>query len=133
MSTINALLDKAKNKTGSDAKTAKALGVPFQTVSNWRHGHKGAQPEDHALVASLAGLDPEEALIRAVLEKHANKPKGERLLSVLGNVLLRTGAVATSLSFASAVLVTTLAPRDALATMCRKVKRLATIPGLSSA
>jgi len=118
MSTIQALLDRAKERTGSDYKTAKQLGVPFQTVSNWRHGRLNPQPEDHALVASLAGLDPEEALIRAVLEKHANKPKGERLLSVLGNALLRTGAVATSLSFASAVLVTTLAPRDALATMC---------------
>lgn len=133
MSAISALLDKAKERTGSDLKTAELLGIPHQHVSNWRHGHKNPQPEDHALVASLAGLDPEEALIRAVLEKHANKPKGERLLSVLGNVLLRTGAVATSLSFASAVLVTTLAPRDALATMCRKVKRLATIPALSSA
>lgn len=118
MSTISTLLDRAKEKTGTDANTAKALGVPFQTVSNWRHGRKTPQPEDFALVAALAGLDPEEALIRAVLEKHANKRKGEQLLSVLGNALLRTGAVATSLSFASAALVTTLAPREALATMC---------------
>jgi len=98
---VNALLDAAAKKTGSDYKTAELLGRPRQEISNWRHGHKNPQPEDHALIAALAGLDPEEALVRAVLAKHADTPKGERLLSVLGNVLHRTGAAVTLLLLAS--------------------------------
>lgn len=133
MSTINALLDAAEKKTGSDYQTAKLLGKPRQEISNWRHGVRSAQPEDRALVAALAGLDPEEALVRAVLEKHANTSKGERLLSVLGNVLHRTGAAATLLLCVSVVSGMTLAASDAMATMCRSKKRLATIRGLSNA
>lgn len=109
MSTIVFLLDAAKNKTGSDAATARMLGISAQHISDWRGGReKGKpQPEDFALVAYIAGLDAEEALVRAMLEKHANKPKGERLLSALGNVLHRTGEAVTSHLSASAALATT--------------------------
>ncbi|MCE4555013.1 hypothetical protein [Pelomonas cellulosilytica] len=100
---INTLLDAAKDKTGSDYKTAQLLGVPFQLISDWRGARKNPQPEDHALVAALAGLDAEEALVRAIIEKHRDKPKGERLLSALGNVLRRTGEVVTLGFFASVV------------------------------
>ena len=113
VTTINALLDAAKLKTGSDYKTAKLLDVPTQHISNWRHGRRNPQPEDYALIAGLAGLDPEEALIRATLEKHANTHKGEQLLSVLGNVLRRTGAAVTLLLFASVASVTTPTPANA--------------------
>jgi hypothetical protein len=54
-------------------------------------------------VAALAGLDAEEALVRAVIVKHADKPKGEKLLSVLGNVLRRTGEAVTLGFFVSVV------------------------------
>lgn len=121
MSTITALLDAAAKKTGSDYQTAKLLGKGRQEVSNWRHGLRNPQPEDHALVAALAGLDAEEALIRATLEKHANTPKGERLLSVLGNGLRRIGEGATLLLFASVGLGMTPGSAEAahrLATMC---------------
>lgn len=111
--TINALLDAAKARTGSDYKTAKALGIATTHLSNWRHGQRNPQPEDLALVAGLAGLDAEETLIRATLEKHANTPKGERLLSVLGKGLRRIGAAATLLLLASVGLVTTPQRADA--------------------
>lgn len=108
---INALLDAAKDKTGSDYKTAKLLGVTPAKVCDWRTDRQNAQPEDHALVAAIAGLDPEEALVRAVIAKHADKPKGERLLSALGNVLRRTGEAVTLGFFGSAVLG--MAPKTA--------------------
>lgn len=140
LTVINALLDAAKEKHGSDYKVAKLLGRQTQEISDMRHGRLTAQPEDHALIASLGGLDAEEALVRAVIAKHAGKPKGERLLSVLGNVLRRTGEAVTLGFFGSAVLATN--PRNAeaaanlmhqttsadgwnlltaLATMCRRV------------
>lgn len=122
MSTIVALLDAAARTTGSDYKTAQLVGKTRQQISDMRHGRLTAQPEDHALIAAAAGLDPEEALVRATLEKHANTAKGERLLSVLGNVLRRTGGMATLLSFGSAGLAMTLAiaasPFHTLSTMC---------------
>lgn len=122
MSTINALLDAAAKVTGSDYQTAKVLDRTRHEISAWRHGHRNPQPEDFALIAAVAGLDAEEALVRAVLEKHANTPKGERLLSALGNALHRTGAVAISLLFASVAWVTTPgsaeAAAQAMATMC---------------
>lgn len=118
---VNALLDAAKDKTGSDYRTAKLLDRSSQEISNWRHGHKNPQPEDHALIAALGGLDPEEALVRAVLAKHADTPKGERLLSVLGNVLHRTGVAASWLSAAVVAWDTTRQTCSDLLTMCRGV------------
>lgn len=102
MSTIEELLNAAKKHTGSDYKTAKLLGITPARLGDWRAGRQNAQPEDHALVAQIAGHDPELALIRAVLEKHADTAKGERLLSALGKAWRRTGAVATSHAFAIA-------------------------------
>lgn len=101
MSTMTHLLDAAAKVTGSDYKTAKLLGRTSQELSDWRHGRRNPQPEDHALVAAIADLDAEEALVRAVLAKHADTPKGERLLSVLGNVLRRTDEAVTLGFFAS--------------------------------
>ena len=102
MSTIGELLDAAKARTGSDYATAQALGVPRQKVSNWRHGLAVAQPEDHALVADLAGQDPHVALVRATLAKHQDTPKGERLITALGKRFRAIGEGVTLLFLASA-------------------------------
>jgi len=120
VSTIIDLLDAAREKTGSDYKTAKALGVTPQRLSDWRHGRQAAQPEDHALLAALAGNNPTEALVRATLAKHADTPKGERLLSALGKLLHPTGAAVTLLGFGSAVLTwtDTLLQAVSQSTMC---------------
>lgn len=101
--TINRLLDAAKEVTGSHYKTAQLLGVSPNRVNDWRAGRQNPQPEDYALVASIAGLDPEEHLIRAILAKHADTPKGERLLSALGKGLRVIGEGATLVIFASVV------------------------------
>ena len=113
--TVTQLLDAAADATGSDYKTAQAMGVTRMMLSDWRTGRRNPQPEDHALLAMLAGKDPEEALVRAVLEKHRDTAKGERLLSALGKGLRRIGEGATLLFFAS---VAFLVPsRDAQAGM----------------
>lgn len=86
------LLDKAKESSSSDYKTAKMLGVTPQIVSDWRHGRRKPQPEDMALLAAIAGMDPEAWLVRAVLEKHAGTKKGEKLFTALGKERPATGA-----------------------------------------
>jgi len=140
---LSTLIDKAAEAAGSDYKLAQLLGVPRQMVSDWRNGRRTCTPEDQALIAAVAGLDAEEVLIRAILEKHAGKPKGEKLMQALGNGLRRIGEGVTSvflgsvaLAFLSpgkaeaAQLVTSQTPTgnhladtlSLLATMCRTVK-----------
>jgi len=93
---LTQLLDKAKEKTGSDYATAKAIDVPRQHLSNWRSGSRTCTPEDVALLAGVAGLESEKWLIRAVLEKHEGTSKGDRLFKVLGKALAVTGAALAS-------------------------------------
>jgi hypothetical protein len=97
------LIEAAAAIAGSEYRLAKNLGVSPQVVSDWKHGRRTCTPEDWALLAYAAGLDPEEALIRAVVAKHADTPKGERLLTALGKGLQVTGAVASLAMCGSAV------------------------------
>ncbi len=100
---LNDLIDKASAIAGSDYKLAKLLGVSTGAVCDWRAGRRSCAPEDWALLAHVAGLDPEEALIRAVLAKHRDSKKGERLTTALGKGLHRIGAAAFFVTFASVV------------------------------
>jgi hypothetical protein len=102
VTTITTLLDAAKHASGSDYKTAQMLDIKPSRIWEWRNGKVNPQPEDFALVAAIAGLDAEEHLVRAVLAKHADTPKGERLLSALGKGLRVIGEGATLVFFVSA-------------------------------
>ena len=93
---LSQLLDKSKDKTGSDYATAKAIGVPRQHLSNWRNGSRECSPEDVAQLAAVAGLEADKWLIRAVLAKHEGTAKGDRLIKALGKVLAATGAAVAS-------------------------------------
>lgn len=124
---LNLLIDRAQLVAGSYYKLAKLVGLPEQRISDFRHGRRNASPEDCALFAAVAGLDPTQEMARAVLRKHAGTKKGDLLLKALGKPLLATGAaVASAGVHASAIF--SMAPPDwtsvqlAIVTMCRKVK-----------
>lgn len=128
---LNELLTKAAQSIGgNDTKLAKTLGVSPQRISNWRHGHKTCQPEDQALLASLAGLNAIEVLARATVKQHEGTPKGDLLMRALGKTLLATGGVlgtagasaaeTSSLTTATGQMADWI--RLALGTMYRKVK-----------
>lgn len=124
---LNELLTKAAQSLGgNDTKLAKTLGVSPQRVSNWRHGHKTCQPEDQALLASLAGLNAIEVLARATVKQHEGTPKGDLLMRALGKTLLATGGVlGTAGANAAAIFSSTFDPVATLRwldTMYRKVK-----------
>ena len=87
------LINAASARAGSDYKLAQTLGVDRQKVSGWRNGHAKCGVEYRALMADLAGYNVDEVIHDALLEKHANTPLGERLLSVLGNVGVGAGAI----------------------------------------
>ena len=93
---LSQLIDKASNATGSDYKLATELGVTRFTVSNWRAGRKTCPAGDVALMAQLAGMDPEAWTARAVVAQYEGTPKGEKLAVALGKALLATGAVIAS-------------------------------------
>ncbi|MGY8590819.1 helix-turn-helix domain-containing protein [Paracidovorax citrulli] len=101
---LNSLIDKAAEVAGSDYKLAQTLGVSRQIVSNWRHGHKTATPEDQALLAGIAGLDPVATMARAMVWKHEGTAKGDRLMRVLGKALLATGAAIGSAGASAAAI-----------------------------
>ncbi|MBX9935735.1 MAG: helix-turn-helix domain-containing protein [Burkholderiaceae bacterium] len=80
---ITELISKASAITGSDYALAAQLGVPRQMVSMWKKEARPCPPEEQARIADIAGFDPVEALVNAVLERHAGTPKGEALCRVL--------------------------------------------------
>ena len=93
---LSQLLDKAKEATGSDYATAKALGVTRGYVSQWRNGTSQCTPEDVAQLAALAGLEADKWLVRAVLAKHEGTEKGDRLYRALGKASAAIGAAMAS-------------------------------------
>ena len=88
------LIDRAASAAGSDYKLARLIGQGRQRISNWRHGEVPCPPEDQALMAAVAGLDPIAELTRAVVRKHEGSKKGDLLMKALGKALHLTGAVA---------------------------------------
>lgn len=97
---LNLLIDAASAIAGNDSKLAALLGQHRSKVSDWRRGTQDCPPEDQALMASIAGYDAVQTLIRATVEKHEGKPKGDLLMKVLGKPSLAIGGVA---GFAGAV------------------------------
>jgi hypothetical protein len=93
---LDQLIDLASKATGSDYKLAAELGVTRQNVSNWRHAKTPCPVGDQALMAQLAGMDPEAWTARAVVAQYEGTPKGEKLAVALGKALLATGAVIAS-------------------------------------
>ncbi len=98
---MQTLIDRASETAGNDYRLAKQIGVAPQKIANWRSGAAGCGIEYRALMANLAGLDVDAVIHEALLEKHANTPLGERLLSVLGNAV-RGGAAITLASVSAA-------------------------------
>lgn len=87
MQQLNELLEQANEKCGNYSKLAEMLGVSRMLVSQWKTGAKPCPPEEQARIANLMGLNPVEALINAVLERHAGTAKGDELGRVLGEWL----------------------------------------------
>lgn len=89
---LDQLIKKASEQAGSDYKLAQRLKVTRQMVSQWKHGHKTCPAADQALMAGIAGLDPEAWAARALIAQHEGSEKGELLKQALKKALLATGA-----------------------------------------
>lgn len=89
--TVKTLIDKAAEKVGSRYKLAQILGVSPSHVYDWAKGTKTCSPPDRARIASFAGEDPAQELIRATLEATEGTTRGDQLRAALGKLLLQTG------------------------------------------
>jgi len=91
---LNFLIDKASAIAGSDNKLATMIGTTRMAVSDWRAGRRPCPPEQQALIAAVAGLDPQQTALRALVQRHEGTPMGDKLMRVLGKPSLAIGAVA---------------------------------------
>jgi len=90
---LDQLIKLASTAAGSDYKLAAELGVSRGNIGDWKAGRRSCPAGDVALMAELAGMDPEAWLARATVAQYEGTAKGERLARVLGKALLVTGAV----------------------------------------
>jgi hypothetical protein len=98
---LNELIAKATAIAGNQAKLAKLLDAKAQHVTNWKTGVRACSPEDIALMASIAGMDAEQWLVRATIQKHEGTAKGDKLLRALGKAWRATGEAAISAGVAA--------------------------------
>lgn len=88
------LIAEASMRAGNDSKLAAMIEASPSRVHDWRERGKPCPVEFQALMAALVERDPIEELRLAVLERNANTPRGEKLLSALGKGLMSAGAAA---------------------------------------
>lgn len=106
MQDIAELIDRASKVAGSDNKLAKLIDAHQQHISQWKSGTKTCPPADVALMASVAGLNADEWLVRAVLAKHEGTAKGDKLMRVLKASLLTGAAIGSSSAMAATAAAT---------------------------
>lgn len=96
MDTFHDLLDRAKARTGSDRRTAAAIGITQGSVSDWRNG-KHPSDEQALKLAELVELDGAYvlALVRASRAKSdAARDTWRRVAQAFATVLVSVAAVA---------------------------------------
>lgn len=118
-SQVKTLIEKAVVNVGSEAKLARALGIPQTHVTMWKSGVRTCTPPDRARLAGFAGEDATQELVRATIEQSTGTRR-EQLEKVLGKLLRPTGAVAHTVALGLGSLIFGLmAPSSAHAYLIR--------------
>lgn len=79
---LHELIQRAAAAAGNDNRLAQALGYPNSVVAGWKSGTRTCAVEDRIQLAELAGVEVEEAIADALLERWQGKPKGDRLKEI---------------------------------------------------
>lgn len=88
MSQLNSLIEKASLIAGSEYKLAQLLGMQQPTIAAWKTGKRACSAPDRAALADVAGENPAEAALEAVLEGvNLETPKGQRAAQALSTAL----------------------------------------------
>jgi hypothetical protein len=93
-SRVHALIDAATEICGNAYKLSKHIGYSRNEVSGWRLDKRACPLEAQVFMAQIVGLDVDQVIHDALIEKHADTPRGEKLLTALGKGLMSAGAVA---------------------------------------
>jgi hypothetical protein len=117
------LLDKAKEITGSDYKTAQQIHVSRMQLSQWRRAKAQIPIPDVTLLSQVAGLDAVEWTARAVASMHEGTAKGAALQSALKKALPAIAGVVGS-SGAKAAITTAFLTALAHDYLIRCIERL---------
>ncbi|MCC6143395.1 MAG: hypothetical protein IT368_06285 [Candidatus Hydrogenedentes bacterium] len=88
---LNKYLDAAKEKTGSDYATAKALGVTPQTISMARK-HGSISNELARKIAELIGCSPLDVIAAGEVAKHPERRKNWEKWVTAASIMLAIGA-----------------------------------------
>ncbi len=116
---VKTLIDKAAANMGSEAKLARALGIPQTHVTMWKSGVRTCTPPDRARLAGFAGEDATQELVRATIEQSTGTRR-EQLEKVLGKLSRQTGAVAHTVAVSlGSVIFGSMLPTNAHAYLIR--------------
>jgi len=89
---INQIMDAAKAKTGSDGKTAKALGLTRAGASAVRH-HGNISNEVARKLAEIVGCSPLEVIAAAEIAKHPERRAAWEKWVRVACILIAAGAI----------------------------------------
>lgn len=106
---LDELIDRASKAAGSDAALARHLEQGRARINDWRSGRASCPAGDVALMAELAGLDPDAWVARAVISQYEGTTKGAKLEAALKKALLATGVVLASSSAQAAPAISVIA------------------------
>lgn len=98
------LIDSALKMCKTEAELARRIGVYPQDISHLKHGKRVLSPELAALIADVAGMDPRQAALDAVIERDLRRPDGGRIAEILGKVAA-AGATALWAFYCAAPLI----------------------------
>jgi transcriptional regulator with XRE-family HTH domain len=92
MQEVKTLIDKASKVCGSDKQLAERMGIHSQTLSAMKK-NRTITPETAAELASIAGENPRDAAIAAIIERAKGSRRGEVLKAILGKATMAAGVV----------------------------------------
>lgn len=101
---LHALIDAAAKKCGSAYKLAQHIGYTRNEVSGWRNNKRACPLEAQVFMAQVVGADVDAVIHDALIEKHADTPRGEKLITALGKGLMTASGAALITASASDVL-----------------------------
>lgn len=94
MKLAQTLIDNAVKMCESESDLARRLGMFPQDIHQLKTGKRVLSPEVATKLADIAGIDPRQAAIDALIERDLRNPAGGRVAEILGKALA-AGVVAT--------------------------------------
>lgn len=94
---LHDLIDAAAEICGSAYKLSQHIGYSRNEVSQWRNDKRPCPIEAQVFMAQIVGLSVDVVMREALIERHANTPRGEKLVTALGKGLMGAGALSTTL------------------------------------